>query len=116
MLKDFSKKVIAGTLLTKSEALLLAGTGQERLGELFSEAEKIKRSFMGDKVDLCAIVNAKSGACPEDCLYCAQSSKNKSSIEIFPFIGKKAILKQACEAKKGGVQRFAIVTSGRGPN
>jgi biotin synthase len=116
VLKDFANKVIAGALLTKTEALVLANTGQEKLEDLFSEAEKIKKAFRGDKADLCAIVNAKSGACTEDCLYCAQSSKNKSVIDIFPFIGKKAILKHAHDAKKGGVQRFAIVTSGRGPN
>ena len=116
MLNALSKKVISGELLNRHEALLLAETAQERLEELFSEAEKIKNTFRGDTVDLCAIVNAKSGACPEDCLYCAQSSKNRADIEIFPFIGKEAILKHAGEAQKGGARHFSIVTSGRGPN
>jgi|WetSurMetagenome_2_1015567.scaffolds.fasta_scaffold00050_19 biotin synthase len=111
-----SKKVIAGETLTKAEALLLAEIGPENLNELLSAAEKIKRAFRGNKVDLCALVNAKSGACPEDCRYCAQSSKNSASIRVFPFIGKKAILEQASKAKQGGVNRFAIVTSGRKPD
>jgi biotin synthase len=61
-------------------------------------------------------VNAKSGACPEDCRYCAQSARNNACIKVFPFIGQKAILDQAEEAKRGGVHRFAIVTSGKKPD
>jgi biotin synthase len=111
-----SKKVIAGETLTKADAILLTETGLENLDDLLSAAEKIKMAFRGNKVDLCALVNAKSGACTEDCRYCAQSSKNSSSIKVFPFIGKKAVLEQALKAKQGGVHRFAIVTSGRKPD
>jgi biotin synthase len=111
-----AEKIIEGKTLAVSEALLLSETGPDRLEELFSAASEIRRHFRGDIIDLCAIVNAKSGACPEDCLYCAQSSANNATIESFSFIGKKAILEKAAEAKRGGVQRFAIVTSGRKPD
>jgi biotin synthase len=115
MLKEFADRIIAGELLNKAEASLIAGTGLDELKDLFKEATRIRQHFRGDKVEMCAIVNAKSGACSEDCSYCAQSSKNGSEIEIFPFIGSDAILKRAREAKKGGVKRFAIVTSGKKP-
>jgi biotin synthase len=115
MFTELADKVIAGKSLTKADALLLAQSDYNKNDRLFAEAERIRKVFRGDNIDLCAIVNAKSGACPEDCRYCAQSSKNNASIKVFPFIGKKAILEQASEAKKGGVHRFAIVTSGRKP-
>ncbi len=115
MIKEFESKVLAGTLLTNSEALELSQSGPDLLPELFSAAEKIRKEFVGEGVDLCAIVNAKSGACPEDCAYCAQSSSSRSPVEIFPFIGKDAVMKQAGEAKAGGVLRFSIVTSGKKP-
>jgi biotin synthase len=111
-----AEKILSGESLSRAEALRLSETPNDNLDGLFSSAERIRKAFRGDAIDLCAIVNAKSGACSEDCYYCAQSSANKASIETFPFIGRKAILKKAAEAKKGGVQRFAIVTSGRKPD
>jgi biotin synthase len=116
MFKELADKVISGDLLTEAEAMLIAQAGGDQLNSLFDEAARIRKTFRGDGVDLCAIVNAKSGACPEDCMYCAQSSFNKSEIVVFPFIGEEAILKKAEEAKAGGVRRFAIVTSGKRPS
>jgi biotin synthase len=115
MFKELADKIISGAQLTKFEAVLIAETSENSLDSLFTEAERIRKAFRGDNVDLCAIVNAKSGACPEDCTYCAQSAFNKSEIIVFPFIGEKEILKKAEEAKAGGVRRFAVVTSGKKP-
>jgi len=115
MINEFESKVLAGLPLTESDASVLAETALEELPGLFSAAERIRRRFFGDTAELCTIINAKSGACPEDCAYCAQSSLNKSAIEIFPFIGAEAIIARAAEAKKCGIQRFSVVTSGRKP-
>ena len=115
MINEFESKILSGQSLTMTDATVLAAILPEALPDLFSAAERIRKRFFGDTVDLCTIVNAKSGACPEDCFYCAQSSNNKSAIDIFPFIGRDAILRKAAEAKKSGVRRFSIVTSGRKP-
>ena len=115
MINEFESKILSGQSLTATDAAVLAATGPEALPDVFSAAERIRKRFRGDTVELCTIVNAKSGACPEDCFYCAQSSKNKSTIDIFPLIGRDAILRKAAEAKKCGVRRFSIVTSGRKP-
>jgi biotin synthase len=115
MINELESKVLSGFQLTKSDASILAKTATEALPGLFSAAERIRKTFIGDSSDLCTIINAKSGACPEDCAYCAQSSTSKSETEIFPFIGSNAILAKAREAKRSGVRRFSIVTSGRKP-
>ena len=39
--------------------------------ELFSAAEKIVQSCCTKKAELCSIINAKQGRCPENCRYCA---------------------------------------------
>jgi biotin synthase len=80
---------------------------------LFSSAGRVRRRFRGETVDVCAIVNAKSGACPEDCAYCAQSAKNRSGAPVFPLLDKDTVREKAEEAKAGGAKRFCIVTSGR---
>ncbi len=115
MINELESKILSGLQLTKTDGSLLAESGSEVLPALFSAAEKIRRNFFGDEIDLCTIVNAKSGACPEDCAYCAQSASSKAGAEIFPFIGPDAILAKAREARKSGVHRFSIVTSGRKP-
>jgi len=81
--------------------------------DLFSLSNKIRERSRGNIIDLCSIVNAKSGACPEDCSYCAQSSKSKAEIEVYPLIKKDIVIEKAKEARDAGVKRFCIVTSGR---
>ena len=81
--------------------------------DLFASANRIREHFRGNTVDLCAIINAKSGACPEDCSYCAQSAKSTAEIKTFLLVEKETVLEKAKEAKKGGAKRFCIVTSGK---
>ena len=67
-------------------------------------------------MELCAIVNAKSGLCPEHCAYCAQSAQSKTGVPVYPLISRSEARKHALRAKEGGVLRFSIVTSGRKPS
>jgi biotin synthase len=65
-------------------------------------------------VDICSIVNAKSGACSEDCRFCAQSSHYATDAPVYHLIDVDRMDEAAREAKKNGAGRFCIVTSGRG--
>lgn len=107
------EKILSGGYITKAEASLLIEFPDLNLLDFLSSADSIRRAYAGDLIDLCAIVNAKSGYCSEDCSYCAQSSKYKTNAMIFPLLNEEAILQQAEEAKAGGVSRFSIVTSGK---
>lgn len=75
-------------------------------------ANKTRKKFIGNRLDICSIVNAKSGLCGEDCKFCAQSSRYSASISTYPLLNKYKILKAAQRAKEIGAQRFGIVTSG----
>jgi biotin synthase len=107
------EKVIDGEGISEEEALFLASIPS--LNALFQSANTIKEFFRGKRVDLCSIVNAKSGGCAEDCAYCAQSARYKAEVETYPLMNKETILKRAEEAKSSGAGRFCIVTSGRNP-
>ena len=71
------------------------------------------KQYVKDGFDLCSITNAKSGACKEDCKFCAQSAHNRADIEQYPLRSLEDILKDAREAVKNKAKRFGIVTSGR---
>jgi len=114
MIKLLEEKVLMGGCISKEDALCIADFSGNELFELFASANKIRNHFMGNNVGLCSIVNAKSGACPEDCSFCAQSFRSKAKIEVYPLISKEKIIQKAREAKKSGTIRFSIVTSGRG--
>lgn len=80
--------------------------------ELVSQADKTREKFAGNKIEICSIINAKSGLCAEDCRFCAQSSHYFTNSPVFPLKTKKEIVESACRAKEAGAKRFGIVTSG----
>lgn len=80
--------------------------------ELISQANRIRQEFIGSNIELCSIINAKSGLCPEDCKFCAQSSYHKTDVDIYQLKNTEEIVKAAVAAKKNGADKFGIVTSG----
>jgi biotin synthase len=80
---------------------------------LFYGACRIRDHCNSHGVKLCAIVNAKSGRCPEDCAFCAQSTHHKTQIDAYPLMEPRQILHKAQEAEAMGARRFSIVTSGK---
>ena len=83
------------------------------LPHLFHGACRIRDHYSGRGIKLCAIVNAKSGRCPENCAFCAQSAHHRTRIEVYPLMEPRQILRHAREAEAMGARRFSIVTSGK---
>jgi len=110
LLTELKERVIDGGEISEEEASFLV---KVPLHSLFEAAASIRECFRGDRVDLCAIVNAKSGNCSEDCAYCAQSTRHKTGINVYPWLGRDEILRRAEEAMLSGAKRFCIVTSGK---
>lgn len=63
--------------------------------------------------NFCAIVNAKSGRCSENCHWCAQSRHFEGQCKIYPLLEAKKIIEAALIAQRSGATRFSLVTSGR---
>jgi len=81
---------------------------------LMAGANRIRARFHGERAELCAIVNAKSGRCSEDCAFCAQSSHHQTKATVYPLMGVVEILEAGQKATEAGARRFSIVTSGKG--
>lgn len=82
------------------------------LPELISLADKKRQEYAGSNLELCSIMNAKSGLCGQDCRFCAQASRYSTGAPAYPLKKKEEMLKAARRAKEIGAQRFDIVTSG----
>jgi biotin synthase len=113
LIKKLFEKVLQNIAINKEEAIYLINSDSE---ELYYYANKIKNYFCDDKVDLCSIINAKSGNCTENCKYCAQSAKYKTNIKIFPMIKHEKILSEAKKIEKNNIKKFSIVISGKTPS
>lgn len=82
------------------------------LAELIAIASKVRQDFAGSKIELCNIMNAKSGLCAEDCKFCAQSGRHATGVDSYPLKDKAEMIKAALHAKEIGAERFDLVTSG----
>lgn len=109
----WTEKVLNGGELTEEEARALIRTRDEDTMLLLACADKIRQKFSGRSVDLCAIINARSGSCQEDCKFCAQSARYNTGVKTYKFLPEDEVIEAAKRAKKAGAARFDIVTAGR---
>ncbi len=107
----FAEKIISGERLKPDDDLKFLLTTP--LEKLQAGASLIQKKFFGNRVDLCTIVNGKSGRCGEDCKYCAQSARHHTGVDEYDFLSTEKILEVALADERAGVNRFSVVTSGR---
>ncbi len=109
-------QVLGGRAIRPEDARrLLATEGTDDILYLASAANRIREHFMGDIADLCSLINAKSGACSEDCAFCSQSSSYKTDAAVYPLLPPAQIVAAARKAEAAGAHNFCIVCSGDAP-
>jgi biotin synthase len=107
-----AEKVLTNGQITRKEALSLTRVSGADLFYMIACAGKIREKETGDRIFSCAIINAKSGRCSENCAYCAQSSFHNTGIATYSMLGVDEILESAVRMEKQGATRFSMVTSG----
>lgn len=108
---QLEEKVLSGKQLTEEEALWLALHAEKEA--LYAAANRIREHFCGNKMDLCTILNAKSGKCSEDCKWCSQSAHHNTNIQVYDLINPQEAFQQAKHNEAVGAHKFSLVTSGR---
>lgn len=108
---ELADKIIKGHRLTREEDVTAFLTAD--LKELCEGANKLREHFHGNKADLCAIINGRSGSCSEDCKFCAQSGHHNTGIAEYGFLTREVILEDCKKHEAEGVHRYSIVTAGR---
>lgn len=116
-LDNLASSVIAGELVQRETAIALTQIeGQENILLLCQAADKVRQACCGNTVDLCSIINVKSGNCSENCGFCSQSAHHPGNDSpIYGLKSETEILAQAKAAEAAGAKRFCLVSQGRGP-
>jgi len=99
--------------IDRKEAVWILEAGEPDVFDILARAGRARWECSGDMVRLCSIINARSGACSQDCAFCAQSAKNPGSVPVYPLLSSQEIEKGAGRAEELGAGRVGIVTSGR---
>ncbi|MEK7450225.1 MAG: biotin synthase BioB [Planctomycetota bacterium] len=103
--------ILNGHKINRNEAEFLVSENTD-LWDILHGANQLRRHFKGDTIGLCSIINAKSGACAEDCKFCAQSSHHSTNVKTYPLVDKTELVKGYERTRQIGANGFSIVTSG----
>lgn len=110
-----ASKALRNEPLSRPECLEVLQTPDERLLELLDAAFCVRERYFGRKVRLQMLLNAKSGACQEDCHYCSQSAISSAEIPRYGLLPQAQLVEAARRAAAAKAQRYCIVISGRSP-
>src|SRR5207248_8628173 len=100
--------------LTRDEALAVADLPLDELPSLIALAHRVRLAYCGAEVELESLINAKSGACPEDCAFCSQSARYSTDIDVYPLLQLDEVLEAAHATRAAGATQFCIVVAVRG--
>lgn len=77
--------------------------------ELISKANQMLQQFhQCGEVQVCSLISIKTGGCPEDCKYCAQSSRYQTSVSAQPMMKLDAVLTEVRKAIGRGATRVCL--------
>jgi len=114
---SLGRKVLGGEAITREEAMFLFELdGHADIQDLIAWANRVRVLNKGNKVHLCSIVNAKAGACSENCSFCAQSSFHQTGSPRYGFVDPDPVDQAAEEASRNGVTAVGLVAAWKGLN
>src|ERR1700722_16306154 len=103
-------------LLDPGQLAELAATPDASIPSLTALAHEVRLTWRGPTVEVEGILSAKTGGCPEDCHFCAQSSRFDTPVLATPFLDTEEVLAAARETAALGASEFCIVLAVRGPD
>jgi biotin synthase len=109
---DLATAIIDGNPPDDATYAQLARMPEQAVFDMLPGADAIRVHFFGRAVQLCCILNAKSGNCAEDCAFCAQSRRANTDAPVYPLMEREQIRQGAAYAEAHRIQRFSVVTSG----
>ena len=116
-LDELGRRVLDGGRISREDAMALFNLeSASDIFALMSWANRIREHFKGNKIHLCSIVNAKAGACSENCSFCAQSSFHQTGSPRYGFVDPEPVMEAADEANRNRVTAVGLVAAWKGIN
>lgn len=84
--------------------------------EVASYAAGVRERARPGTADLCGLASAKTGACPEDCSWCAQAARYRTGSPVHAMQPVGDLLGRAKQVELTGAARVCLVASGRSPS
>ncbi len=78
--------------LGSEQLAALADLPDSAVPSLAALAHEVRLEWCGDTVEVEGILSAKTGGCPEDCHFCAQSSRFDTPVLATPFLDTAEVL------------------------
>ena len=102
--------------LSSDHLASLADLPDPYIPSLAALAHEVRLAWCGDTVEVEGILSAKTGGCPEDCHFCAQSAQFDTPVLATPFLDTDEVLRAARETAELGASEFCLVLAVRGPD
>jgi biotin synthase len=84
--------------------------------DLLFQAQSIHRAgFDPNRVETASLLSIKTGGCPEDCAYCAQSAHYDTGLKATRLMAQADVVAVAQRAKDAGATRFCMAAAWRSP-
>lgn len=102
--------------MSEQDAASIAALFELPFMDLLYRAQTVHRQhFATAEMELCTLLNIKTGACPEDCAYCPQSAHYSTGLEREKLWDVDEVIAQAKLAKENGSRRFCMGAAWRSP-
>jgi biotin synthase len=109
-----AEEIIEGRIPDDERYRELLATSDMDCFQMLYGSDLIRNFYFGTRVHLCAICNGKSGRCSEDCRFCSQSVFSKTGAPVYPLMNKDDLKEGGLQALKTPINRYSIVTTGKG--
>lgn len=109
-----TQRILEGGETSAAEGQWLIGLHHDYLPWLMAGADRIRKTFRGDEIEVCAISNVRSGNCSENCSFCSQSGHHKTAAPVYGYIESEDLVHQAQRAREWGASDFGVVSKGWG--
>jgi len=111
---QITRKILSGEQMSAEQGRWMIRLEDDYLSWLMAGADRIRKTFRGNEIEVCAISNVRSGNCSENCSFCGQSGHHKTSAPTYNYISGDELAEQAKRARAWGVSDFGVVSKGWG--
>jgi len=111
---EITQRLLGGGEMSSEEGRWMIALDEDYLPWLMAGADRLRKIFRGNEVEVCAISNVRSGNCSENCSFCGQSGHHKTAAPKYGYIKNKSLVEQAQQAREWGASDFGVVSKGWG--